>query len=151
MSDVMYSIQKKSRDNVRTPMHWDTSPNCGFTGPGVKPWLRMNSTYADINVYIQEKDSDSVLNYYRKLIQVRKQHPLMVSFSSCLPQERQRFADHSSLSSTEPLCNSIPTMSKSLRSSEPRVRSERWLSVISPTTQLFLRSRMRLTSTWRFL
>lgn len=82
MSDVMYSIQLKSRDNARTPMQWDTSPNSGFTGPGVTPWLKMNERYTDLNVYTQERDPDSVLNYYRKLVLLRKQHPLLVSLTS---------------------------------------------------------------------
>lgn len=82
MSDVMYSIQLKSRDNARTPMQWDTSPNSGFTGAGVTPWLKMNERYTDLNVYTQERDPDSVLNYYRKLVLLRKQHPLLVSLTS---------------------------------------------------------------------
>lgn len=79
MSDVMYAIYKKSRDNARTPMQWDTSPNSGFTGKGVEPWLKMNTKFTDLNVYTQERDPDSVLNYFRQLILLRKQHPLVVS------------------------------------------------------------------------
>ena len=44
-----------------------------------KPWIRMNDAYTDINVADQENDPDSVLNYYRKLIFLRKQHPVLVS------------------------------------------------------------------------
>jgi glycosidase len=78
MSDVMYAIYKKSRDNARTPMQWDTSPNSGFTGKGVEPWLKMNTKFTDLNVYTQERDPDSVLNYFRQLVLLRKQHPLVV-------------------------------------------------------------------------
>lgn len=80
MSDVMYAIKKKGRDNARTPMHWDTTPNSGFTGPTVKPWLKLNDGYADINVVTQRRDPDSVLNYFRRMLHMRKQHPLLVRF-----------------------------------------------------------------------
>lgn len=79
MSDVMDVVRLKSRDNARTPMMWDNSDNGGFTPPGTKPWLRQNDEYADVNVQAQERDPDSVLSYFKQLIQVRKQHPLMVS------------------------------------------------------------------------
>lgn len=61
---------KMSRDNARTPVQWNDQENAGFsTGT---PWLKVNSNYKEINVENQEKDSHSVLNYYRKLIAVRK-------------------------------------------------------------------------------
>jgi glycosidase len=79
MSDVMHAIKLKGRDNARTPMPWDTSPNSGFTGAGVKPWIKMNDKHSDINVMTQERDQESVLSYFKKLINIRKQHPLLVS------------------------------------------------------------------------
>lgn len=78
MSDLMDVVRLKSRDNARTPMMWDNSANGAFTAPDVKPWIRMNEEYADINVQAQERDPDSVLNYFIKLAHMRKQHPLMV-------------------------------------------------------------------------
>lgn len=61
---------KMSRDNARTPMQWDAQENAGFsTG---KPWLSVNDNYHEINMERQEKDKDSVLNYYRSLTAVRK-------------------------------------------------------------------------------
>lgn len=78
MSDIMHVIRLKGRDNARTPMLWDNSENGGFTGKGVKPWLRLNDEYAEINVEAEERDPDSVLNYFHRLIHIRKQHPLMV-------------------------------------------------------------------------
>ena len=68
--DIMESIYVKGRDNARTPMQWNTSSNAGFT-TGI-PWLRLNDNYPDVNVAAQEKDTDSVLNYYKKLIALRK-------------------------------------------------------------------------------
>ena len=68
--DTLDKIGRLSRDNARTPMQWNTSSNAGFT-TGI-PWLRLNDNYPDVNVAAQEKDADSVLNYYKKLIALRK-------------------------------------------------------------------------------
>ena len=51
-------------------MQWDNSPNAGFT-TGI-PWLKVNPNYTSVNVALQEKKEDSILNYYRKLIALRK-------------------------------------------------------------------------------
>lgn len=80
MSDAMEAVRLKGRDNARMPMPWDTTPNNGFTGAGVKPWIRLNDEYPEVNVEKQLKDPDSVLNYFMKLTHTRKQHPLMVQF-----------------------------------------------------------------------
>jgi len=66
-----------SRDNARTPMQWDTTENAGFSQK--KPWLKVNSNYSEgINVASQEGKKNSVLNYFRKMVQVRKSHPTLV-------------------------------------------------------------------------
>lgn len=68
--EALKAVTAQSRDNGRTPMQWSDEENAGFsTG---KPWLKINSNYQNINVAAQEKDSDSVLNYYKKLIALRK-------------------------------------------------------------------------------
>lgn len=61
---------RMSRDNARTPVQWSSQENAGFTTG--KPWLKVNPNYQEINVERQEKDADSVLNYYRRLLAVRK-------------------------------------------------------------------------------
>lgn len=61
---------KMSRDNARTPMQWSAGKNAGFTSG--TPWLKVNSLYKEINVESQETQPDSVLNYYRKLLALRK-------------------------------------------------------------------------------
>lgn len=68
--EVLPGIQKTARDNARTPMQWDSSENAGFTTG--KPWLRVNENYTEINAADEEKDENSVLNYYRRLIELRK-------------------------------------------------------------------------------
>ncbi len=59
-----------SRDNARTPMQWDATANAGFST--TKPWLKVNPNYITINVQQQEAQPDSVLNFYRQMIRLRK-------------------------------------------------------------------------------
>ena len=61
---------KVSRDNARTPMQWDSSPEAGFT-TGTHPWLAVNPNYKEINAADEEADPGSVLNYVRALIKLR--------------------------------------------------------------------------------
>ena len=63
-------LWRSSRDNARTPVQWSDAENAGFsTG---KPWIDVNPNYTAINVARQEDDPDSVLNFYRKAIALRK-------------------------------------------------------------------------------
>ena len=77
-SDKMISyLRNKSRDNSRAPMQWDETDEAGFT-TGV-PWMPVNPNYKVINAAAQIGDEDSVYNYYRKLISLRKEHPIIVN------------------------------------------------------------------------
>jgi alpha-glucosidase len=60
----------QSRDSARTPMQWDETPNAGFTTG--HPWLPVGPTYTTCNVSTQNDDPDSVLNFYRSLLRLRK-------------------------------------------------------------------------------
>ena len=60
-----------SRDSSRTPVQWDDSENAGFSKQ--KPWFYVNENYKEVNVKQQESDSESVLNFYRKAIKLRKE------------------------------------------------------------------------------
>ncbi len=60
-----------SRDSARTPLQWDNSENAGFTTG--TPWFYVNDNYKEVNVAAQEKEEDSVLNFYRKVIKLRKE------------------------------------------------------------------------------
>ncbi|MBO5129953.1 MAG: alpha-glucosidase [Oscillospiraceae bacterium] len=63
-------LWRSSRDSARTPVQWDSSENAGFsTG---EPWFYVNQNYREINVAQQEADPDSILNFYRKAIHLRK-------------------------------------------------------------------------------
>lgn len=63
---------RSSRDNARTPVQWDDSPNAGFT-TGQTPWMNVNPNYSEINVAQQLADPDSILNFYKKAIALRKE------------------------------------------------------------------------------
>ncbi|OXB93923.1 glycoside hydrolase family 13 protein [Parageobacillus galactosidasius] len=73
---VMEKIYYKGRDNARTPMQWDDSENAGFTTG--TPWIPVNPNYKEINVKEALADPNSVFHYYKKLIQLRKQHDIIV-------------------------------------------------------------------------
>ena len=60
-----------SRDSARTPVQWSSEENAGFTTGA--PWFYVNENYVDVNVASQENDPDSVLNFYRKAIELRKE------------------------------------------------------------------------------
>ena len=73
--ELMESIYAKTRDNARTPMQWDTTEQAGFTTG--KPWMKVNPNYTEINAAEQVDCEDSIFNYYRKLIQLRKELPVL--------------------------------------------------------------------------
>jgi trehalose-6-phosphate hydrolase len=68
---IMDIIKKRSRDNSRTPMQWNSSENAGFSKG--TPWIKVPSNYKGINVKEATKDEDSIFYHYKKLIQLRKQ------------------------------------------------------------------------------
>lgn len=68
--------KQTSRENGRTPFQWDTTQNAGFTTG--TPWLKVNPNYQTINAEAQEKDPNSTLNYFKKLVKLRKQEPAFV-------------------------------------------------------------------------
>lgn len=73
---VMQSIYIKGRDNARTPMQWDASEYAGFTTG--EPWIALNSNYKEINVTQALQDQNSIFYYYKKLIELRKKHEIIV-------------------------------------------------------------------------
>jgi oligo-1,6-glucosidase len=81
-----------ARDNGRSPFQWDNSPQAGFTTG--KPWLKINDNHKFINVKAQESDPASILNYFRELVRLRKNHPVWVygDFQLVAPEHEQLFA-----------------------------------------------------------
>ena len=73
---VMESIYVKGRDNARTPFQWDDSEHGGFTTG--TPWIQVNPNYKEINANQAVADEKSIYHYYQKLIQLRKEQPVIV-------------------------------------------------------------------------
>jgi oligo-1,6-glucosidase len=65
-----------SRDNGRTPMQWTAGANAGFSTAA--PWIRVNPDHATVNVEAAENEVDSVLHYFRRMVQLRKREPILV-------------------------------------------------------------------------
>lgn len=70
-------IHNCNRDNARTPMQWGKGENADFTS-GNETWLPVNPNYPEINVEVEETDPDSILSFYRQLIQFRKEEPALL-------------------------------------------------------------------------
>jgi oligo-1,6-glucosidase len=87
------NLRHTSRDNSRTPMQWDSSPNGGFTS-APKPWLAENPNYTEINAVAQVADPDSIYNYTSKLIALRHAHQAFVygDYKDLDPDNKSIFA-----------------------------------------------------------
>jgi len=75
-NDMLKILHAKSRDNARTPVQWNDSDQAGFTTG--TPWIKVNPNYKEINVAQALADKDSIFYYYQKLIQLRKENPVIV-------------------------------------------------------------------------
>ena len=89
---AMKEVWATSRDNARTPMQWNSSENAGFTEGN--PWIKVNDNYKYINVEMEEKDKDSVLNFYKNLIALRKSSETLIygSYDLILEEDEQIYA-----------------------------------------------------------
>lgn len=92
IDEALRELNASSRDNTRTPMQWDSSKNGGFTVGN--PWLKVNENYEDINVEKQLKDSNSVLNFYKNIIKIRKENECLIygSYNLILKEDKNIFA-----------------------------------------------------------
>lgn len=92
MSDVMDGLQKKARDHARTPVQWDSTPNGGFTSG--TPWMRVNDDYPTWNAAKQMADPDSVRSFWKRMLALRKEKPILVygDFKLILPDDEEVFA-----------------------------------------------------------
>ena len=91
MNKFLKAVHWQSRDNARTPMQWNASENAGFTTG--KPWIPVNKNYPTINVETAEKEANSILHYYRKMIAFRKANTTLVygDFDDLLPEHPQLY------------------------------------------------------------
>ena len=76
-AEVLAILDRKSRDNSRTPVQWDDSPHGGFTTG--EPWIEVAANYPEVNAAAAVADPDSVFHHYRKLIGLRKSDPLVTT------------------------------------------------------------------------
>ncbi|MEZ8610028.1 alpha,alpha-phosphotrehalase [Vibrio sp. 10N.222.51.C8] len=90
--DMMAILAQKSRDNSRTPMQWNSEPYAGFSQ--AQPWLDVANNYPGINAEQALEDKDSVFYFYKSLIELRKQVPVITdgSYQDLLPEHPSVFA-----------------------------------------------------------
>ena len=72
VNEALKAVASISRDNARTPMQWDSTNYAGFSEN--TPWIDVNENYKSINVESQLANENSVLNFYKKLIKIRKEN-----------------------------------------------------------------------------
>ncbi|MDP1416976.1 alpha-glucosidase [Peribacillus simplex] len=89
---MMSAIHARSRDNARTPIQWNDSRNAGFTKG--TPWIKVNPNFPEINAEIAYNDPNSIFHFYKKLIQLRKKHEIVVygRFELLWPDDERIFA-----------------------------------------------------------
>ncbi|WNM28211.1 alpha-glucosidase [Demequina capsici] len=89
---VMAGLKDVSRDNARTPVQWDATPHAGFTTG--TPWLKVTPNHTWLNASAQVDDLDSVWSFYRALIAMRHDDPVVAhgSFEMLLAEHPQIFA-----------------------------------------------------------
>ncbi|MEZ9442536.1 alpha,alpha-phosphotrehalase [Vibrio sp. 10N.222.54.F12] len=90
--DMMAILAQKSRDNSRTPMQWNSEPYAGFSQ--AQPWLDVANNYTEINAEQALEDKDSVFYFYKALIELRKQVPVIThgSYQDLMPEHPSIFA-----------------------------------------------------------
>lgn len=90
--ELLKGVHVNGRDNARTPMQWDDSKHSGFTTG--EPWIELNPNYTSINVKEAMTDKDSVFHYYKKLLAMRKKHPIMAygKYQLILEEHEQIYA-----------------------------------------------------------
>jgi len=75
--EALEVLNKFSRDNARTPMQWSNNKFAGFSE--VTPWLKVNPNYTDYNVEDEDKNPDSILNFYRKLAEFHNNNEIVIA------------------------------------------------------------------------
>ncbi|HAX73084.1 MAG TPA: glucohydrolase [Firmicutes bacterium] len=105
--DMMEIVYATSRGNSRTPMQWDATEHAGFTSG--TPWMKINPNYTHINVETELKDPHSILNFYKKMISIKKAHEIFTygSYHLVLEDDPSVYAYTRALSNQKALilCN----------------------------------------------
>ncbi|UPR57487.1 alpha,alpha-phosphotrehalase [Vibrio sp. ED004] len=102
--DMMAILAQKSRDNSRTPMQWNSEAHAGFSQ--AKPWLDIANNFTEINAEQALEDKDSVFYFYKSLIELRKEVPVIThgSYKDLLPEHQSVFAYSRETDSQTLLC-----------------------------------------------
>lgn len=102
--EMLDFIRYKGRDNARTPMQWNNSSYAGFSTN--EPWIMVNPNYTEINAKEQMSRENSVFHYYKRLIQLRKEHKIIVygTYELLLPEHEQLFVYKRKLEGQQLLC-----------------------------------------------
>lgn len=89
---LLAGLAAMSRDNARTPVQWDDTPNAGFTTG--RPWLAVNPNHVEVNAAAERADPQSVFHHYRRLIALRHEDPVVAlgDFTMLLPDDEQVYA-----------------------------------------------------------
>jgi oligo-1,6-glucosidase len=89
---VLRALRAMSRDNARTPMQWDGTPQAGFT-TGI-PWMPVNPNHTEVNAEAARADPSSVFHHYRRLIELRHSEPAVAhgDFTMLVPDDQQVYA-----------------------------------------------------------
>lgn len=91
-AEILKELNSTSRDHARTPMPWTPGEQAGFTTG--TPWLPLNPTFRELNVETESADPGSVLNYYRKMTRLRREHEVLVygDYEDLMPADKQVYA-----------------------------------------------------------
>ena len=92
VDSVMKSLSAITRDQSRTPFQWDNSANAGFTSG--QPWLKVNPNYTTVNVKNEKADPNSIFNFYKKVIKLRKGNAALIhgAFNDIAPEHPEVYA-----------------------------------------------------------
>ena len=74
VQDTIDGLRILARDHSRIPFQWDSSPNAGFTSAEAKPWMKVHDEYKEINVEKQRGDPESIFEFYKKALRLRKEY-----------------------------------------------------------------------------
>ena len=91
-AQLLKGLEHGSRDNARTPVQWDASPQAGFTTG--TPWIAVNANFDEVNAERERDDEASVFHHYRRLIALRHDDPVvrLGDFALLLPDDPHVYA-----------------------------------------------------------
>lgn len=90
--DALKMVNRKTRDNARTPMQWNMEQNAGFSSGN--PWIEVNPNYLEINVKKDLQDSNSIYRFYQKLLKLRNNNQVLLdgNYDLITPEDSAIFA-----------------------------------------------------------